>query len=142
MAIADAVPHALVNNLRHNRVLHERVVFLSVMTKDVPWVAENERVVVEPLCPGCYYVVVNYGFKDDVDLPCTLAAYKSAELAFDLDETSWFLSRAVVVPTRGHGMSLWRERLFAVMLHNVGNIAAFFKLPANRVIEVGARVEI
>ncbi|QGZ59700.1 potassium transporter Kup [Paraburkholderia acidiphila] len=139
---ANAVPHALVNNLRHNRVLHERVVFLSVMTKDVPWVAESERVKVELLCPGCYYVVVNYGFKDEVDLPCTLAAYQSAELTFDLDETSWFLSRAVVVPTRGHGMAIWRERLFAVMLHNVGNIAAFFKLPANRVIEVGARVEI
>ncbi|WP_322032164.1 potassium transporter Kup [Paraburkholderia sp. J76] len=139
---ANAVPHALVNNLRHNRVLHERVVFLSVKTKDVPWVAESERVTVETLCPGCYYVAVNYGFKDEVDLPCTLAAYKSPAFAFDLDETSWFLSRAVVVPTRGHGMSLWRERLFAVMLHNVGNIAAFFKLPANRVIEVGARVEI
>ncbi|MCP3716178.1 potassium transporter Kup [Paraburkholderia sp. CNPSo 3281] len=139
---ADAVPHALVNNLRHNRVLHERVVFLSVKTKSVPWVAESERVMVELLCPGCYCVVVNYGFKDEVDLPCTLAAYKSAELTFDLDETSWFLSRAVVVPKRGHGMALWRERLFAVMLHNVGNIAAFFKLPANRVIEVGARVEI
>ncbi|MCP3711786.1 potassium transporter Kup [Paraburkholderia sp. CNPSo 3274] len=139
---ADAVPHALVNNLQHNRVLHERVVFLSVKTKDVPWVAESERVMIELLCPGCYCAVVNYGFKDEVDLPCTLAAYKSAELTFDLDETSWFLSRAVVVPTRGHGMSLWRERLFAVMLHNVGNIAAFFKLPANRVIEVGARIEI
>ncbi|SDD91654.1 potassium transporter Kup [Paraburkholderia lycopersici] len=139
---ADAVPHALVNNLRHNRVLHERIVFLSVVTKDVPWVAESARVEVESLGPGCYYVIVNYGFKDDVDLPRTLAAYKSAELAFDLDEISWFLSRAVVVPTRGHGMALWRERLFAVMLHNVGNIAAFFKLPANRVIEVGARVEI
>ena len=139
---ANAVPHALVNNLRHNRVLHERVVFLSVVTKDVPWVAESERVKVELLCPGCYYVIVNYGFKDEVDLPCTLAAYKSAELTFDLDETSWFLSRAVVVPTRGHGMAIWRERLFAVMLHNVGNIAAFFKLPCNRVIEVGARVEI
>lgn len=139
---ANAVPHALVNNLRHNRVLHERVVFLSVVTKDVPWVAESERVKVELLCPGCYYVIVNYGFKDEVDLPCTLAAYKSADLTFDLDETSWFLSRAVVVPTRGHGMAIWRERLFAVMLHNVGNIAAFFKLPCNRVIEVGARVEI
>ncbi|WP_233888984.1 potassium transporter Kup [Paraburkholderia flagellata] len=139
---ANAVPHALVNNLRHNRVLHERVVFLSVVTKDVPWVAESERVKVELLCPGCYYVIVNYGFKDEVDLPSTLAAYKSAELTFDLDETSWFLSRAVVVPTRGHGMAIWRERLFAVMLHNVGNIAAFFKLPCNRVIEVGARVEI
>lgn len=116
-------PHAFANNLRHNRVMHERVE-------------------VKPLCSGCHYVVVIYGFKDEVDLPRTLAAYKSADLVFDLDETSWFLSRALVVPKRGHGMALWRARLFAVMLHNVGNIAAFFNLPANRVIEVGARVEI
>ncbi|WP_425199350.1 KUP/HAK/KT family potassium transporter [Paraburkholderia tuberum] len=139
---AEAVPHALVNNLRHNRVLHERTVFLSVITKNVPWVAETERVQIRPLCTGCWHATVKYGFKDEVDLPRTLAAYKSPELAFNLDDTSWFLSRAAVVPKRGHGMALWRERLFAVMLHNVGNIAAFFKLPANRVIEVGARVEI
>jgi KUP system potassium uptake protein len=139
---AEAVPHAFVNNLRHNRVLHERVVFLSVVTKDVPWVPESARVRIEQMCPGCYHATVNYGFKDDVDLPQTLAAYRSPDFAFDLDETSWFLSRAVVVPKRGRGMALWRERLFAVMLLNVGNIAAFFKLPANHVIEVGARIEI
>ncbi|MGF6545078.1 potassium transporter Kup [Paraburkholderia sp. BR13444] len=139
---AEAVPHALVNNLRHNRVLHERTVFLSVMTKSVPKVADSERVQIRPLCAGCWHATVNYGFKDEVDLPRTLAAYKSPELTFNLDDTSWFLSRAAVVPKRVHGMALWRERLFAVMLHNVGNIAAFFKLPANRVIEVGARVEI
>jgi KUP system potassium uptake protein len=139
---ANAVPHALANNLRHNRVLHERVIFLSVVTKDVPWLNESARVQVDPLCNGCYHVTVNYGFKDEVDLPRTLSAYKSPEFTFDPDDTSWFLSRAVVVPTRGHGMALWRERLFAIMLHNVGNVAAFFKLPANRVIEVGARVEI
>ncbi|KXU83428.1 potassium transporter Kup [Paraburkholderia monticola] len=139
---ANAVPHALVNNLRHNRVLHERTVFLSVMTKSVPWVAESERVQIKPLCSGCWHATVNYGFKDEVDLPRTLADYKSADFAFDPNDASWFLSRAAVVPKRGHGMALWRERLFAVMLHNVGNIAAFFKLPANRVIEVGARVEI
>ena len=138
----EAVPHALVNNLRHNRVLHERTVFLSVTTKSVPWVAESERVQIRPLCSGCWHATVNYGFKDEVDLPRTLADYKSAEFAFDPNDASWFLSRAAVVPKRGHGMALWRERLFAVMLHNVGNIAAFFKLPANRVIEVGARVEI
>ncbi|MCC8393550.1 potassium transporter Kup [Paraburkholderia sp. MMS20-SJTR3] len=139
---AEAVPHALVNNLRHNRVLHERTVFLTVKTKSVPWVADSERVQIEPLCAGCWHATVNYGFKDDVDLPQTLAAYRSADFVFDPDEASWFLSRAAVVPKRGHGMALWRERIFAVMLHNVGNIAAFFKLPANRVIEVGARVEI
>jgi KUP system potassium uptake protein len=138
----EAVPHALVNNLLHNRVLHERVVFLTVVTKEVPWVPDGERVTVQPLCPGCYQVTIAYGFKDEVDLPQTLATCKPAGLAFEPSETSWFLSRAALVPKPGRGMALWRERLFAVMLHNVGNVAAFFKLPANRVIEVGARVEI
>jgi len=138
----DAVPHALVNNLLHNRVLHERVVFLTVVTKEMPWVPDSERVMVQLLCPGCYQVTITYGFKDEVDLPQTLGASKPAGLAFEPSETSWFLSRAALVPKPGRGMALWRERLFAVMLHNVGNVAAFFKLPANRVIEVGARVEI
>jgi KUP system potassium uptake protein len=138
----DAVPHALVNNLLHNRVLHERVVFVTVVTKEVPWVPAGERVVAQELCPGCYQVTITYGFKDEVDLPNALGACKIAGLTFEPSETSWFLSRAAVVPKPGRGMALWRERLFAVMLHNVGNIAAFFKLPANRVIEVGARVEI
>ncbi len=138
----DSVPHALVNNLRHNRVLHERVLFLTVVTEDVPWIPESERVVMEPLAPGCFRATITYGFKDEVDLPHALATCKTAGFTFEPSETSWFLSRAAVVPKSGRGMALWRERLFAVMLHNVGNIAAFFKLPANRVIEVGARVEI
>ncbi|KVS40598.1 potassium transporter Kup [Burkholderia ubonensis] len=138
----EAVPHALVNNLMHNRVLHERVMFVTVITAQVPWVPDSERVRVQLLCPGCHQVTITYGFKDEVDLPKALGESNAAGLAFVPAETSWFLSRASVVPTPGHGMALWRERLFAVMLHNVGNIAAFFKLPANRVIEVGARVEI
>ncbi|MGU7770795.1 potassium transporter Kup [Burkholderia sp. MR1-5-21] len=138
----EAVPHALVNNLMHNRVLHERVMFVTVITADVPWVPDSERVRAQLLCPGCHQMTITYGFKDEVDLPKTLSDYKAAGLTFEPAEASWFLSRASVVPTPGHGMALWRERLFAVMLHNVGNIAAFFKLPANRVIEVGARVEI
>ncbi|KWA71409.1 potassium transporter Kup [Burkholderia ubonensis] len=138
----EAVPHALVNNLMHNRVLHERVMFVTVITAQVPWVPDSERVRAQLLCPGCHQVTITYGFKDEVDLPKALSESNAAGLAFVPAETSWFLSRASVVPTPGHGMALWRERLFAVMLHNVGNIASFFKLPANRVIEVGARVEI
>ncbi|KVQ95296.1 potassium transporter Kup [Burkholderia ubonensis] len=138
----EAVPHALVNNLMHNRVLHERVMFVTVITAQVPWVPDSERVRVQLLCPGCHQVTITYGFKDEVDLPKALSESNAAGLAFVPAETSWFLSHASVVPTPGHGMALWRERLFAVMLHNVGNIASFFKLPANRVIEVGARVEI
>jgi KUP system potassium uptake protein len=138
----DAVPHALVNNLLHNQVLHERVLFLTVITAEVPWVPASERVRAQLLCPGCYHVTITYGFKDEVDLPNALTDCKAEGLTVDLSTTSWFLSRATVVPRPGRGMALWRERLFAVMLHNVGNIAAYFKLPANRVFEVGARVEI
>ncbi|MFC5428209.1 potassium transporter Kup [Paraburkholderia denitrificans] len=138
----NSVPHALVNNLRHNRVLHERILFVTVVSQNVPRVPESARLKVTRLCPGGYQVIVNYGFKDDVNLPQALAAGQAAGLAFDPGETSWFLSRAVVVATPGAGMAVWRERLFAVMLHNVGNIAAFFKLPPDQVIEVGTQVKI
>jgi KUP system potassium uptake protein len=138
----NSVPHALVNNLIHNRVLHERVVFLTVSTKDVPWVVLNQRATVERLDEGCYQVTIHYGFKDRVNLPVALEACKPFGLVFDPSQTSYFLSRANVVPVSGHGMTLWREKLFAVMLNNVGNVAAYLKLPAHRVIELGARVEI
>ncbi|MEX3933843.1 potassium transporter Kup [Paraburkholderia phymatum] len=138
----DAVPHALVNNLKHNQVLHECVVFLTVTTKEIPWVPDSERLKLQPLGPGFYQATVTYGFKDEVDLPKALTECTTEGPAFELSATSWFLSRATVVPRPGSGMALWRERLFAVMLHNVGNVAAFFRLPANRVFEVGARVEI
>ncbi|MEM5370341.1 potassium transporter Kup [Paraburkholderia azotifigens] len=138
----DSVPHALVNNLIHNHVLHKRVVFLTVNNDEIPWVDENERVSLTTVCEGCYQLTIRYGFKDEVDLPKALATAKSLGLDVEPDEASYFLSRATVVPTPGAGMAMWRERLFAVMLHNVGNVAAYFKLPANRVIEVGARVEI
>jgi KUP system potassium uptake protein len=136
------VPHALVNNLMHNHVLHNRVVFLTVNNEEIPWVAEHERVALHTVCESCYQLTIRYGFKDEVDLPKALAAAGALGLDFDPCEASYFLSRATVVPTPGAGMAMWRERLFAVMLHNVGNVAAYFKLPANRVIEVGARVEI
>ncbi|MEM5387350.1 potassium transporter Kup [Paraburkholderia phymatum] len=138
----DAVPHALVNNLKHNQVLHECMVFLTVVTKEIPWVPDSERVKLQPLGPGFYQATVTYGFKDEVDLPKALAECTAEGPAFEPSATTWFLSRATVVPKPGSGMALWRERLFAVMLHNVGNVAAFFRLPANRVFEVGARVEI
>jgi len=138
----NGVPHALLNNLMHNQVLHRRVVFLTVANKEVPWVAERERVSVQTLCRDCYHVTIAYGFKDEINLPRALEACKPYGLVFEPSETSYFLSRATVVPTRGKGMALWRERLFAVMLHNVGNVAAYLKLPANRVVELGSRVEL
>jgi KUP system potassium uptake protein len=138
----NGVPHSLLNNLVHNRVLHERVVFLTVLSEEVPWVEPSRRVDVHALGQGCYQVSVNYGFKDEVNLPAALEACAPSGLTFERGTMSYFLSRATVVPTPGKGMALWRERLFAVMMHNVGNVAAYLKLPADRVIEVGARIEI
>ena len=136
------VPHSLLNNLVHNRVLHENVVFLTVSSSEVPWIPASERVTVQPLGQGCYQVTVHYGFKDEVDLPAALEACAASGLTFDRTEISWFLSPRDGRADAGKGMALWRERLFAVMLHNVGNVAAYLKLPADRVIELGARVEI
>jgi KUP system potassium uptake protein len=138
----NAVPHALINNLLHNRVFHERVVFMTVSTKQLPWLPPSERATVQRLEGNCYQVTINYGFKDEVNLPRDLDACKPFGLVFDPGETSYFLSRANVVPVTNSRMALWRERLFGVMLHNVGNVAAYLKLPANRVIELGARVEL
>ena len=126
----------------HNRVLHKNVVFLTVSSSEVPWIPASERVTVQSLGQGCFQVTIHYGFKDEVDLPAALEACAASGLTFDRTQISWFLSRATVVPTPGKGMAIWRERLFAVMLHNVGNVAAYLKLPADRVIELGARVEI
>ncbi|SAK48722.1 potassium uptake protein [Caballeronia catudaia] len=138
----NSVPHSLINNLMHNRVLHENTVFLTVATEPVPWVDETRRVALQALGNGCFQVTVNYGFKDEVDLPAALEKCRPSGVKFDRASSSYFLSRATVVPTPGTGMALWRERLFAIMLHNVGNVAAYLRLPADRVIEVGTRVEI
>jgi KUP system potassium uptake protein len=138
----DMVPHALVNNLEHNHVVHQRVVFLHVANEEVPYVAPARRVAVEAMGRDCYRVTVTYGFKDIPNLPQALAECAPKGLTIDPAKVSYFLSHATVVATGGKGMWLWRERLFGVMSHNIGNVAAFFKLPASRVIEVGSRVEI
>ncbi|MFK4443447.1 KUP system potassium uptake protein [Caballeronia udeis] len=140
----NGVPHALLNNLMHNQVLHRRVVFLTVANKEVPWVEERERVSVQLLCRDCYHITISYGFKDEVNLPRALEACKAYGLVFEQSETSYFLSRATVIPKqeRERCMALWRERLFGIMLHNVGNVSAYLKLPTNRVVEFGSKVEI
>jgi KUP system potassium uptake protein len=138
----NGVPHSLLNNLMHNRVLHEHVAFLTVVNEPVPWVDNARRLDIQVLGDGCFQVTVRYGFKDEVDLPAALESCRQSGLKFDRSTISYFLSRATVVPTPGTGMALWRERLFAVMLHNVGNVAAYLRLPADRVIELGARIEI
>ncbi|MFC5498539.1 potassium transporter Kup [Caenimonas terrae] len=136
------VPQALMHNLKHNQVLHERNLVLTVVFHDVPWIAATERVQVKPLAPGFWQVTVNYGFMDTPDIPQALEQCKSPELPLNLFETSYFLSRETVVPTRGTGMADWREALFAFMSRNAGSIAGFLRLPNNCVIELGTRVQI
>jgi KUP system potassium uptake protein len=141
-AEGDGVPHAMLHNLSHNKVLHERTVFLTVFNADVPQIPLSGRVKVEPLGQQCYQVNVYYGFKDERDIPLALKMCNTAGLEFDMMETSFFISRQTVISTVGGGMALWRERLYAAMSRNARDAADYFRLPRNRVIELGAQVEI
>ena len=144
-ATPDVAPHALLHNLYHNKVLHERVVFLTVTVKDVPWVPFDERVAVEPLGHHCYRVTLDFGFMNRPDVTQTLTELCPEHgLDFDMMQTSFFLSRERVIPVEGAegGMALWRERLFATMQRNSGSAVDYFNIPANRVIELGTQVEI
>ena len=142
VANPGTVPQALMHNLKHNQVLHERNVILTVVFHDVPWIAFEERVQVELLAPGFWKVQVNYGFKNKPDIPKALDLCTAQGLPINLFETSYFLSREIVVPTKGAGMSQWREAFFALMSRNSGSVAGFFRLPNNCVIELGTRVQI
>jgi KUP system potassium uptake protein len=142
VANAGTVPQALLHNLKHNQVLHERNVILTVKFHEVPWVPFSDRVQVEPLARGFWRVTVNYGFKNTPDIPQALTLCREHGLEVDEFTTSYFLSRETVVPTRGEGMAHWRERLFAAMSRNAGSVVEFFRLPNNAVIELGTRVQI
>ncbi len=142
VANPDTVPQALMHNLKHNQVLHERNLILTVVFHEVPWIAFEDRVKITPLVAGFWQVQVNYGFKNTPDIPQALALCKAQGLAINLFETSYFLSRETIVPTPGDGMVHWREVLFAVMSRNAGSVAGFFRLPNNCVVELGTRVQI
>lgn len=141
-AEGDGVPHAMLHNLMHNKVLHERIVFMTVDSKDIPRVMAEDRVKVEPLGQDCYQVTVQYGFKDERDIPAALAQCKAAGLEVDPMTTSFFVPRTTVIATVGAGMALWREALYIGMARNARDAADYFKIPTNRVIELGAQVEI
>ena len=142
VANPETVPQALMHNLKHNQVLHERNLILTVVFHEVPWIAFEERVQITPLVAGFWRVEVNYGFKNTPDIPQALELCRAQGLAINLFEVSYFLSRETVVPTRGQGMAHWREALFALMSRNAGSVADFFRLPNNCVIELGTRVQI
>ena len=139
---AESVPHALLHNLAHNKVIHERIVFLTVVSRDVPWVRNEDRVLIEALGNECFRIKLHFGFMNVPDVPKALKLCKPHNMEFNTLETSFFVSRETVIPTPGDGMALWRERLFATMTRNAGNIVDYFHIPSNRVIELGTQVEI
>ena len=142
VANPGGVPNSLLHNLAHNQVLHERVVFLTVRYSDIPYVLDSERVKVESLGAEFYRMTVNYGFMDRPDIPLALELCNDSGMEFNLMATSFFVSRETIVPTKGPGMAAWREELFATMSSLSGSVVEYLNIPPNRVIELGARVEI
>ena len=136
------VPNAMLHNLKHNKVLHAINLFVTVRNHEVPWVGMDKRVEIESLGHDCWQVIVNYGFKNDTDLPKALQQLKGRGCELDAMATSYFLSRDIVIPTIGGGMAQWREKLFAQMHHNASAAAEFLQLPNNAVVELGSKIEI
>lgn len=137
-----AVPNALLHNLKHNKVLHEQNLFVTVRNHEVPWIGMDKRLAIESLGHNCWQVVIHYGFKNDPDLPKALEQMRTRGCELEVMTTSYFLSRDVVVPTIGSGMAPWREKLFAQMHHNASGAADFLNLPNNSVVELGSKIEI
>lgn len=136
------VPNALLHNLKHNKVLHDQNLFVTVHNHEVPWIGLDKRLVIESLGHNCWQVVIHYGFKNDPDVPKALQQMRTRGCELETMTTSYFLSRDVVVPTIGGGMMPWREKLFAQMHHNASGAADFLNLPNNSVVELGSKIEI
>jgi len=139
---SDGVPHAMLHNLSHNKVLHERVVFLTVVMQEVPYVPEADQVRIEVLGNECYQMNVTYGFKNVPDIPAALYLAQDQGLEFEMMETSFFIARQTVVANPVRGMALWREHIFVAMSRHARGAADYYQIPSNRVIELGTKVEI
>ena len=139
---ASGVPSALLHNIKHNRILHERVIILTVQIEDVPYVEEADRIACKDLGEGFYRVKMRFGFLEETDVPVTLDKVDLCGPKFDMMHTSFFLSRQTLIASKLPGMAIWREKMFAWMLRNAANAMEFFKLPTNRVVELGSQVEI
>ncbi len=139
---ATGVPHALLHNLKHNKVLHERIFLLTVRVEDVPYIQGEKRVEMRDYGSGFYRVVLRYGFMEEVDVPTALAQLEDCGPRCKMMDTSFFLARQTLLASSRPGMALWREKLFAWMLRNAESAMEFFKLPTNRVVELGSQVEI
>ncbi|MBW4329544.1 potassium transporter Kup [Stakelama sp. CBK3Z-3] len=138
----EGVPHALLHNLKHNKVLHERVVLLTVKIMDQPFVVDAERVRSEDLGQGFHRMVIRYGFMQDADVPAALKQVHTCGEEFKMMDTSFFLARQTLLPAERPGMMIWREKIFSWMLRNAESAMEFFRLPTNRVVELGSQVEI
>jgi KUP system potassium uptake protein len=138
----DITPSALMHNLKHNRVLHEQNLFVTVQHHEVPWIPLDRRAEIEPLGHHCWKIQLHFGFKDDPDVPLALEGLKQRGIDLEPARTSYFLSRDIVMPTIGGGMAPWREKLFANLHRNASAAAEFLSLPPNRVVELGAQVAI
>jgi KUP system potassium uptake protein len=139
---SDGVPHALLHNLSHNKVLHERVVFLTVHIREEPYVPPSEQVTIIALGHDCFQLNICYGFKDEPNIPHALGLCGHKQLPFEMMETSFFIARQTVISVPGRGMAPWREHLYIAMSRNARAAADYYQIPANRVIELGTQVEI
>jgi KUP system potassium uptake protein len=142
VANPETVPQALLHNMKHNQVLHEKNIILTVEFENVPWVSDKQRVRVERLSEHFWQVWVKFGFMNTPDVPKALTLCGPLGLDIPVFETSYFLSRETVISTPGGGMAQWREKLFSAMTRNSGGVVEFFHLPDNSVVELGTRVQI
>ncbi len=136
------VPHALLHNMKHNKIIHERNVLLTLVTRDVPFVDDGERLRIERIAHEFYLVTAAYGFKEQPDIPELLALCRTQGLAFDMMDTSFFVSRERIIPSGSRGMMLWREKLFVAMARNAVSATDFFHIPSNRVVEMGTQIQL
>ncbi len=136
------VPNALLHNLKHNKVLHDHNLFVTVRNHEVPWIGLDKRIEIESLGHDCWQVVIHYGFKNTPDVPKALEHIRGRGCELEVMTTSYFLSRDTVIPTLGGGMAPWREKLFSQMHHNASAAADFLRLPNNAVVELGSKIEI
>jgi KUP system potassium uptake protein len=138
----DIVPSALLHNLKHNKVLHERVVFLTVRVDDVPVVPENERIELKDLGQNCFRLVTHYGFMQQPDIPAALAVCAKHGMPFEMMDTTFILGRETTIPAAKPGMARWRVLIFSWMMRNAASANDFFRIPANRVVELGSQIEV
>jgi KUP system potassium uptake protein len=138
----DEIPLPLLHNLKHNKVLHEKVVLLTIVTEEVPYVSDEEQTEVRELGAGLYRIVARYGFMETPEVPELLANVEIPGVSFDPASTSFFLGRETLLATSRPGMAIWRERLFSWMVRNAQGAALYFRLPTNRVVELGAQIEL